>query len=85
MDNSVEVKNSILKLIQLNAISYKTVVLEGQKSKLFNTEIDTDDLVLFAMGTFRLQMLKWKLSDFSFDIEAQGLKTMINLITLLKK
>jgi len=85
MDNSVEVKNSILKLIQLNAISYKTVVLEGQKSKLFNPEIDTDDLVLFAMGTFRLQMLKWKLSDFSFDIEAQGLKTMINLITLLKK
>lgn len=85
MDNSVEVKNSILKLIQLNAISYKTMVLEGQKSKLFNHEIDTDDLVLFAMGTFRLQMLKWKLSDFSFDIEAQGLKTMINLITLLKK
>jgi AcrR family transcriptional regulator len=85
MDNSVEVKNSILKLIQLNTISYKTVVLEGQKSKLFNQEISADNLVHFAMGTFRLQMLKWKLSDFSLDIEAQGLKTMINLMTLLKK
>ncbi|WP_396137224.1 TetR/AcrR family transcriptional regulator [Flavobacterium sp.] len=85
MDNSVEVKNSILKLIQLNTISYKTVVLEGQKSKLFNQEISADNLVHFAMGTFRLQMLKWKLSDFGLDIEAQGLKTMINLMTLLKK
>jgi hypothetical protein len=61
------------------------VVLEGQKSKLFNQEISADNLVHFAMGTFRLQMLKWKLSDFGLDIEAQGLKTMINLMTLLKK
>jgi hypothetical protein len=41
--------------------------------------------VHFAMGSFRLQMLQWKISNFSFDIETQGLKTMTNLLTLLKK
>ena len=85
MDNSVEIKNEVLKLIQTNATCYKKVIVQGQNSKIFNQEIDADDLVNFAMGTFRLQMLKWKLSNFSLDLETEGLKTMINLLNLLKK
>ena len=85
MDNSEEIKNEVQKLIQINAICYKKVIVRGQNSNIFNNEVDADDLVHFAMGTFRLQMLKWKLSNFSFDIETQGMKTMTNLLTLLKK
>ena len=85
MDNSIEIKNEVQKLIQINAICYKKVIVRGQNSNIFNNEVDADDLVHFAMGTFRLQMLKWKLSNFSFDIETQGMKTMTNLLTLLKK
>jgi len=85
MDNSKEIKNEVQKLMQINAICYKKVIVRGQNSNIFNNEVDADDLVHFAMGTFRLQMLKWKLSNFSFDIETQGMKTMTNLLTLLKK
>ena len=85
MDNSVEIKNEVLKLIQTNTICYKKVIVQGQNSKIFNQEIDANDLVHFTMGTFRLQMLKWKLSNFSLDLETVGLKTMINLLNLLKK
>ena len=85
MDNSPEIKNEILQLIQTNAASFKNVIVQGQNEQLFNQEIEADSLVHFAMGTFRLQMLQWKLSNFSFDIEAQGMKTMKNLLTLLKK
>ncbi len=85
MDNSIEIKNEVQKLMQINAICYKKVIVRGQNSNIFNNEVDADDLVHFAMGTFRLQMLKWKLSNFSFDIETQGMKTMTNLLTLLKK
>lgn len=85
MDNSVVIKNEVLKLIQTNATCYKKVIIQGQNSKIFNQEIGTDDLVNFAMGTFRLQMLKWKLSNFSLDLETEGLKTMINLLNLFKK
>jgi len=67
MDNSKEIKNEVQKLIQINAICYKKVIVRGQNSNIFNNEVDADDLVHFAMGTFRLQMLKWKLSNFSFD------------------
>ena len=85
MDNSVVIKNEVLKLIQTNATCYKKVIIQGQNSKIFNQEIGADDLVNFAMGTFRLQMLKWKLSNFSLDLETEGLKTMINLLNLFKK
>ena len=85
IDNSVVIKNEVLKLIQTNATCYKKVIIQGQNSKIFNQEIGADDLVNFAMGTFRLQMLKWKLSNFSLDLETEGLKTMINLLNLFKK
>ena len=85
MDNSKEIKNEVQKLIQINAICYKKVIVRGQNSNIFNNEVDADDLVHFAMGTFRLQMLQWKLSNFNFDIEAKGMKTMTDLLTLLKK
>ena len=85
MDNSDEIKSSIKKLIETNFGAIKQIMIEGQQSKDFNQEMEAESLVHFAMGSFRLQMLQWKLSNFSFDIEAQGMKTMTNLLTLLKK
>ena len=85
MDNSEDIKKSIKKLIETNFAALKKIMTDGQESKLFNQEMEADSLVHFAMGTFRLQMLQWKLSNFSFDIEAQGMKTMTNLLTRLKK
>jgi TetR/AcrR family fatty acid metabolism transcriptional regulator len=85
MDNSQEIKEAIFQLIQTNAKTIKNIIEDGQKSKIFNTEIDGEYLVHFVMGSFRLQMLKWKLSNFIFDIEKQGINTMINLLKLLKK
>ena len=85
IDDSEVIKNEILKLIQTNSIGFLKVIKEGQNNKTFNQEIDTEYLVHFVMGTFRLQMLKWKLANFSFDIEKKGMETMINLLTLLKK
>jgi AcrR family transcriptional regulator len=85
LDNSEAIKNTILKLMQTNSNSFKKVILQGQAAKQFNRTIDSEYLVHFIMGTFRLQMLKWKLANFSFDIEKQGIETMKNLLTLIKR
>lgn len=85
INNSDEIKTKIFKLIQSNSNNLNVIIEEGQKTKIFNQDIDAKDLVHFIMGSFRLQMLKWKFTDFSYDIEKQGMKTMLNLLTLIKK
>jgi AcrR family transcriptional regulator len=84
MDSSEVVKSNIEKLIQTNAKSFLTMVESGQKTGDFTNTTEAGYLVHFIMGSFRLQMLKWKLSNFSFDIEEEGMKTMTNLLTLIK-
>lgn len=85
LDNSENIKNEIVKLMQTNFKAFLKVVIQGQESKVFNQEIEAEFLVHYVMGSFRLQMLKWKLANFQFDIETTGMNIMNNLMTLLKK
>jgi AcrR family transcriptional regulator len=84
LDNSDKIKSTILKLMQTNSIAFKKVIMQGQESKQFKQTIDSEYLVHFVMGAFRLQMLKWKLANFDFDIEKKGIETMKNLLELIK-
>lgn len=84
MDSSQAIKQSIEKLMQTNAKSINALIIEAQNEAIFTKKIEPEYLIHFIMGTFRLQMLKWKLSNFSFDIEEKGMRTMIQLVTLLK-
>lgn len=84
MDSSQAIKQSIEKLMQTNAKSINAIIIEAQNEAIFTKKIEPDYLIHFIMGTFRLQMLKWKLSNFSFDIEEKGMRTMTQLVTLLK-
>lgn len=84
IDNSEEVKNAIQQLLHTNFIRFNHLIKEGQKLGVFSTIITSEELVHIVMGTFRLQMLKWKLASFEFDIEVQGQKTMNSLLALIK-
>lgn len=84
IDNTEEVNFEIQNLMKSNANHFERVILLGQKSNQITQEIEAEYLIHFIMGTFRLQMLKWKLSNFSFDIEKQGMDTMSNLLQLIK-
>lgn len=84
LESSEIIKLNIEKLMQTNAKTFKNLITAGQKATIFTSNIEADYLVHYIMGAFRLQMLKWKLANFSFDIEKNGMKTMINLLTLIK-
>ena len=73
-----------MKLVQTNLMIFKKVIQQGQEADLFTSDIDVEHLIHFTMGAFRLQMLKWKLANFSFDIQKKGMNTMNNLLTLIK-
>ena len=83
IDVSDEIKNYIIKLINLNIGSIATVVREGQEKRFFTKSIPTDDIVHFAAGAFRFEMLKWKMSGYTFDLEQEGNRMMKALLKLI--
>ena len=41
------------------------IILEGQQKKVFTNSITSDELIQIVMGTFRLQMFKWRVANFN--------------------
>ena len=84
LDSSESIKKEIKKLMQTNNSFFQKIIIEGQEQKIFRNDVEADYLVHVVMGSFRLQMLKWKLADFTFNIDKVGMKTMENALTLIK-
>jgi hypothetical protein len=58
--------------------------LEGQQMKVFTNSIKSDDLMHVVIGTFRLQMFKWRVANFQFDILKSGDKMIMSILKLIK-
>jgi TetR/AcrR family fatty acid metabolism transcriptional regulator len=82
IDKSHDIINEILVLIAMNQNFISGVIDEGKAVGHFKSDIDTEYMVHITLGSFRLQMLKWKMSQFSFDIEEEGMRLMDSLTKL---
>jgi len=60
------------------------VLKEGQQNKIFTNAISAEDLMHIVMGTFRLQMFKWRIANFGFDIKRSGDNMIQSILTLIK-
>ena len=60
------------------------IILEGQQKKIFTNTITSDELMHIVMGTFRLQMFKWRVANFQFDINRNGDNMIQALLILIK-
>ena len=85
LDESKEIKTIILQLMQNKMQLLGQILEQGKQTNEFNTEISTEDLLPIILGSFRFQMLKWKLSNFQYDITTEGNKTIDNLLALIQK
>ena len=85
LDESEEIKTIILQLMQNKMQLLSQILEQGKQTNEFNTEISTEDLLPIILGSFRFQMLKWKLSNFQYDITTEGNKTIDNLLALIQK
>jgi AcrR family transcriptional regulator len=84
MEESDRINESILKIMGVKMKHLAPIVLEGQKKGEFTNSIKSEELIHIAMGTFRLQMFKWRLANFKFDIAKNGKKTIQSLLTIIK-
>ena len=77
-------KVTILRDMDVKMKHVKMIVVEGQKKKVFTNEISADELVSIVLGTFRLQMYRWRVANFKFDIKKTGDKMIQSVLVLIK-
>lgn len=84
MEASQNINAAILKIMQIKMKHLLPVLMQGQQQGFFTNTITTEELMHIVMGSFRLQMFKWRIANFQFDIERQG-KNMLHAISTLIK
>ncbi|HMR86811.1 MAG TPA: TetR/AcrR family transcriptional regulator [Saprospiraceae bacterium] len=84
MEESQRINETILKIMAVKMKHLMPIIMEGQQKKVFTNVITSDELIHIVMGTFRLQMFKWRVANFQFDITRNGDNMIQSLLSLIK-
>ncbi len=84
MEESQVINEALLKLMNIKIKHLMPVIMEGQQKGIFTNAITTDELMHIIMGTFKLQMFKWRIANFEFDIKRSGDNMVQSILTLIK-
>lgn len=85
MEESQLINETILKLMNVKMKHLMPIMMEGQQKGIFTNAISTEELMHIIMGTFKLQMFKWRIANFEFDINRNGNNMVQSILTLIKK
>jgi TetR/AcrR family fatty acid metabolism transcriptional regulator len=84
MEESERINETIMKIMSIKMKHLKPIILEGQQKEVFTNSLKSDELIHIIMGTFRLQMYKWRVSNFQFDITKSGNNMIESVLILIK-
>lgn len=70
--NDIQLTEKVASVMKLHQTNISKLVSEAQKAGEIRTDIPTDHLVLIIMGSLRLLVTKWRMSNFGFDIVNQA-------------
>jgi AcrR family transcriptional regulator len=84
LEESQRINETILKIMQVKMKHLMPILMEGQQKGGFTNAITTEELIHIVMGTFRLQMVKWRMAHFQFDIKRAGNNMTQALLTLIQ-
>lgn len=84
LEESKAINEAILQIMGTKRKLLLQIIQQGQKQKQFTDALSADELVHIIMGSFRLHMLQWRLSGFTFDLKLKGNKLMANLLKLIQ-
>lgn len=85
MEESMSINEALLRLMNVKMKHLMPVIMEGQQKGIFTNAISTEELIHIIMGTFKLQMFKWRIANFEFDIKRKGDNMVHSILTLIKK
>jgi AcrR family transcriptional regulator len=84
LEESELINQSILKIMEVKMKYLMPIIEAGQAENVFTSNIPKEDLVHIIMGSIRLQMYKWRISNFRFDIVKKGDEIIQSILTTIK-
>lgn len=84
MEDNQRINAAILKVLNVKMKHLMPIIMEGQQKGVFTNTITSDELIHIVMGAFKLQMFKWRVANFQFDIERNGENMLQSMLTLMK-
>jgi AcrR family transcriptional regulator len=84
MEESQHINENLLKLMNVKMKHLMPVIMQGQQKGVFTNVITTEELIHIIMGTFQLQMFKWRVANFQFDISRSGENMVQSILSLIK-
>jgi TetR/AcrR family transcriptional regulator, fatty acid metabolism regulator protein len=84
MEESQRINEIIGKIMTVTIKHLMPIIKEGQQKGVFTNAITTEELMHIVMGAFKLQMFKWRIANFQFDIIKNGDNMVQSILTLIK-
>jgi AcrR family transcriptional regulator len=84
MEASQKINAAIMRIMQVKMKHLMPVIMEGQQQGHFSNAIPTEELIHIIMASFRLQMFKWRIANFQFDISERGNYLMSNILKIIQ-
>ncbi len=84
MEESQRINETISKIMSVKMKHLMPIISEGQQKNIFTNSITSEELIHIVMGTFRLQMYKWRVANFQFDIIRNGENMIQSILRLIK-
>ncbi len=74
----------IAKLMQSNEEMFYSIIKAGQSTGEIRNDISAKHLAIIIMGSFRILVKKWEISEYIFDLEKEG-RNLFNSIKIMLK
>ena len=84
LEDNQRINEAILQVLNVKIKHLIPVVMEGQQKGVFTNTLTSDELIHIIMGAFKLQMFKWRVANFQFDIVRNGENMLQSLLTLIR-
>lgn len=82
--NEIELTEKVKEIMSKNITSVQTIIENGQKNGEIRNDIDASHLSVMIMGSLRMFVKQWHMSDYKFNITEKGSAFIKSIITILK-
>lgn len=81
--NEKELSEKVSEIVNKNLLVLKTIIETGQENGELRNDVEAEQLAVIVMGSLRLFVKQWQMSNYSFSLEKKGNALSNTIKTLL--